>query len=266
MSAAATSMGLSGSLEVDRAETDCGEMGRPGIDPTQNDSAQIDQISELDEQRAEVRRLRPSVGWNAENFAREQIRGLVRQVFFANAAPAMRQVVFSPIDPETDVRRICRRVGEALALETAASVALAGEYPQLYEASVRDECAAEDDIRGVATLRQSATRLRGNLWLVPFERGGEDAFSTVSLYSHLCELRREFEYSIVEGALAGASNEATAMAQLADGVVLVLSAHRTRRATARNVKERLEAAQARILGIVLSDREFPIPEKIYRRL
>jgi Mrp family chromosome partitioning ATPase len=56
------------------------------------------------------------------------------------------------------------------------------------------------------------------------------------------------------------------MAQFADGIILVLSAHRTRRAMARKIKETLEAAQVRILGTVLSDRVFPIPERIYRRL
>jgi Mrp family chromosome partitioning ATPase len=56
------------------------------------------------------------------------------------------------------------------------------------------------------------------------------------------------------------------MGQLADGIVLVLSAERTRRVTARNMKDRIEGAHARVLGTVLCDREFPIPEKIYRRL
>jgi hypothetical protein len=231
-----------------------------------NEPCEVDRTIEAEEPRVEVRNLRPAGSWNAENFAREQIHGLVRQVFFANTVPVVRQVVFNPVDPETDVRRICRRVGEVLALETAGSVALAGEYPQLYEAPLPDECAAENAARGFANLRPPATRLRGNLWLMPFDRSGEDSSSTVSLYSRLCELRREFEYSIVEGAPAGVSNEATAMAQLADGVILVLSAHRTRRATALSIKTRLESAQARILGVVLSDRMFPIPEKIYRRL
>jgi len=231
-----------------------------------NEPREVDRAVEVEEPRVEVRNLRPAGSWNAENFAREQIRGLVRQVFFANTVPAVRQVVFSPVDPETDVRRVCRRVGEVLALEAAGNVALAGEHPQLYEPQLREECIAENEAKGVATQRQTTTRLRGNLWLVPFDRGGEDSFSTASLYSHLSDLRREFEYSILEGASAGVSNEATAMAQLADGVILVLSAHRTRRATARSIKERLESAQARILGIVLSDRVFPIPEKIYRRL
>jgi Mrp family chromosome partitioning ATPase len=56
------------------------------------------------------------------------------------------------------------------------------------------------------------------------------------------------------------------MARVADGLILVLSAQRTRRATALKVKQMLEEAQVRILGAVLSDREFPMPERIYRRL
>ena len=34
----------------------------------------------------------------------------------------------SAVDPESDVKNICRLVGEALALETMASIAVAGEY------------------------------------------------------------------------------------------------------------------------------------------
>ena len=76
----------------------------------------------------------------------------------------------------------------------------------------------------------------------------------------------EFEYSILEGPPAGESNEATSMAQFADGIILVLSASHTRRVVARKIKEMLDATQARVLGTVLTDRVFPIPEGIYRRL
>src|SRR5207245_3174616 len=48
-------------------------------------------------------RLRPEVGsfeqaegWNPEDFAREQIRGLVRQLFLSSIGRPVRQVVFRP--------------------------------------------------------------------------------------------------------------------------------------------------------------------------
>jgi Mrp family chromosome partitioning ATPase len=80
------------------------------------------------------------------------------------------------------------------------------------------------------------------------------------------ELRNEFEYAVIEGPVAAISSEAALLGQLTDGIILVVGAHSTRKATARKIKETLEGAQSRILGTVLSDRRFPIPEKIYSRL
>jgi hypothetical protein len=222
--------------------------------------------------RKEVRAAKPSErqvgGWNPEDFAREQIQGLVRQVFFSNAERPVRQLVFSAVEPETDVRSICRRVGEALAQETAETVALAGEYPEiLRDADANQEDTTEHRAKDEsAFLRLDATRVRGNLWLVPAAKKNEERLTTAELHSYLCGMRREFKYSIVAGPPARESNQATAMARFADGIILVLSAHRTRRNTARKIVEALEAAQAHILGTVLSDRMFPIPERIYRRL
>jgi hypothetical protein len=40
-----------------------------------------------DDLRAEIRSLRPSSRWNPENFARQQIRGLVRTGIFLERGP-----------------------------------------------------------------------------------------------------------------------------------------------------------------------------------
>ena len=202
-------------------------------------------------------------GWNPEDFAREQIRGLVRRVFFSNVERPVRQVVFSALDPETDVKSICRQVGEALALETAGSVAVVGGDPQ----ALRDpeNCRLKNHDRS-PSLRQKATRLRANLWLLPAAEKDGRRRSTTSLHAYQGAICGEFEYSILEGPPAGESNEATSMAQFADGIILVLSASNTRRVVARKIKEMLDATQARVLGTVLTDRLFPIPERIYRRL
>ena len=203
---------------------------------------------------------RSSPGWSPETFAREQIQGLIRQLFLSKTP--VRQVVFSAVDAETDVRGICRQVGEALAAEVPGKVGVMGGFPRLLsEVSIEE---SENDPR-LLPLRRISTRVRGNLWLVP-AAGDEEHCTAASLHSYLGELRREFEYSIVEAAPAGDSNDTTAMAQFADGIILVLSAGRTRKLTARNVKQVLEASQARVLGTILSDRVFSIPEGIYRRL
>ena len=64
--------------------------------------------------------------WKPQNFAREQIRGLVRRVFCASGLGSVRQVVFSAASPNTDAANICDLVGQVLALETRADVAIVG--------------------------------------------------------------------------------------------------------------------------------------------
>lgn len=226
-------------------------------------------VNAPDEAFADTPSLSPPRTWNAEAFARGQIQGLVRAVFLANSTRTVRQVVFSAVEAETDVRMLCRRVGEALAAETPGTVSVMGACPQLCEVGdTKKEPGSErgEKPASVPPLRRIATRVRANLWLVPPAGNGNDQTTTASLHSYLGELRREFEYSIIEGPTAGESSEATALAQFADGIILVLSAQRTRRITARKIMDGLLEAQVRVLGTVLSDRVFPIPEKIYRRL
>jgi len=213
-----------------------------------------------------VRSPEHSAGWSPENFAHEQIRSLVRQVFFSNAERPLRQIVMSAVEAETDVRRICRQIGEVLSRETTGSVAVVGEDLRiLQEANLESIVEDEAELTG-SPLRRIATRLRNNLWLVPLAMNVRVPATTASLHSYLGEMRREFDYTIVAGPPVGESTEATAMAQFADGTVLVLSADRTRRVAARKIKEKLDGANARLLGVILSDRVFPIPEAIYRRL
>jgi hypothetical protein len=213
---------------------------------------------------------REGEGWSQEKFAREQIRGLVRQVFFSSVAQPIRQVVFTAVELHTDVGSICRQVGEALSQETHGTVAVVGSdvtilrgiepYPAVGSGPPCDDTGGQ---------HQSSVRARGNLWFVPETRVVDDAGELVrgsSWYLRLADLRREFDYSVVQGPPAIALGNAVAVGQLADGIILVLAAHSTRRAAARKIKETLEAAQVRLLGVVLSDRTFPVPEKIYRRL
>jgi hypothetical protein len=198
--------------------------------------------------------------WNPEDFAREQIRGLVQRVFFASGGPPVTQVVFSGAEPHTDVAGLCDQVGQALALETSAHIAVVGREMTAELAS----CCG-----GRAAIKSWSRQMAVNLWRVPgfgLRECGEESGTGRYWISRLAELRKEFEYAVIEGPAAGISSEAALLGQLTDGIILVLGAHNTRRATARKIKETLEAAQSRILGTVLRERRFPVPERIYRRL
>lgn len=229
------------------------------------ESPDLTRSQEREDSRPQEKSLRHASGWSPEAFAQEQIRGLVRKVFFSNAARPVRQLVLSAVEPDTNVRSICRRVGEALAQETLGHVAVVGEDWRALRDLEHESRGEEQAAFPGMPLHRIGSRVRGNLWLVPGAASGTQD-TTASLHSYLGEVRREFEYSIVEGRSAGESNETAVMAQFADGIILVLSAQRTRRATAYKIKEMLEGAQANLLGTVLSDRLFPVPEAIYRRL
>ena len=80
------------------------------------------------------------------------------------------------------------------------------------------------------------------------------------------DLRDEFAYVLISAPPVGLYGDAALLGQMADGVVLVLEANSTRRVAALKAKQPLDAAKVRLLGIVLNNRTFPIPEKIYRWL
>jgi hypothetical protein len=208
-----------------------------------------------------VKTLQTGQQWNPDRFAEEQMRGLVLQVFCSAATPA-RQVVFSATDRETDVRSICLQAAETLAREGSGDVAVVTAPDVAPPGSTHLERSSDSTKNGNHLLRPTATRLQSNLWLLPpLENRIERP--TTTLRAYLEEVRKQFDYSIVEGSPA---SESAAMAQFADGIILVISAQYTRRVTARRIRDSLSAPGARLLGTVLSDREFPMPERIYRRL
>jgi hypothetical protein len=197
--------------------------------------------------------------WDKNAFAEEQVRGLVRQVFSAALKPAVQQVVFCGVEAETDVESLCTWTGEILSEERVCEVALVDEKELVTEwASEGEETHFQS-----GSLRQFGTRIRRNLWFFPATRHTARS-GTRSISGYLNELRKEFEYSIVVAPAAAASSKVLELASFADGVVLVLSAQRTRRITALRVRSAL--AHVRLLGTVLSDREFPMPSSLYRRL
>src|SRR6266852_596770 len=94
---------MSASIGILKQPTILGGSARPAID--------IDQESPVTS--AGLREY-------ADTFAKEQLRGLVRQVFFPGSAGPVRQVVFSSIDDE--IARICARVAEVLASQVPGDV------------------------------------------------------------------------------------------------------------------------------------------------
>jgi MinD-like ATPase involved in chromosome partitioning or flagellar assembly len=119
-----------------------------------------------------------------------------------------------------------------------------------------------------ASAREQCQKVAENLWLAPASALGADngSASVCDLRTRLEALRREFDYVLVDAPPAALHSHTALLGQAADGIVLVLEANATRRIAAKKTKEALEAGSVRLLGTVLNNRTFPVPEKLYRRL
>lgn len=200
-------------------------------------------------------------GWDAAGFAKQQLQGLVRRVFFQNEPNPVRQIVISAIEPETDVDSIGVEIAYALANETSSKVALAGSSGSAQGLELGPNAQIHDV---TVPLQRFSTRLGTNVWRLPSPCAA--GLTMGSLHSYLAQIRKQFEYSILELPAIRASHQSFTMAEYADGIILLVSAKHTRRATARKMMQSLAGTKARILGTVLTDRSFPIPESLYQRL
>lgn len=200
-----------------------------------------------------------------DSFADEQICNLVRQVFVPGWPKPARQVVFSPVDEQTDITSLCAQIAEVLACEESRTVCVV-------QAKVSRERTGNGFSKAsapeAASPQESWSQISDNVWRTQCNvvRGeGEGYVSAALLSSWLSELREKFDYVLVRGP-AACHGESVLLGRLCDGVILVIEANATRRAAALKAKDRLCAANARFLGTVLTERTFPIPGRLYKRL
>ncbi len=215
-----------------------------------------------------ARDSRRAACWS-ELYGEQQIRGLVRQVFFPGWPKPARQVVFSAVQ-DGDVGGLCMQVGERLAAQIPGSVCVVdAATPGGEESSEDADISAPAGFGESHSFRDWAKQISGKLWSAPLNRfagANGNGWPPDAVSMALRELRLEFDYTVVQGPPAGISNEPALLGQWSDGVILVLEANATRKLAAQRAKQMFQEANVRLLGAVLSGRRFPIPEGIYHRL
>jgi Mrp family chromosome partitioning ATPase len=234
----------------------------------------VDEGKSIDESRGRKGRTRSAYkDPRREVIAREEELKLVQRIFLAEEN-SQRMVLFSGFERDTACASICIRAGEILAAQTEGSVCLVDmgfRVPSLHE-----YCGLQND-RGLAEaiaesnpIQEFAQQLSSdNLWLIPGGNGAPKlnfAKAADRLRARMEELRKAFRYVVVHSGSLWLNAEEMLISKWTDGVVLILEAHSTKRDTARRIKESLAAANARVLGVVLNNRTYPIPETLYSRL
>ncbi len=205
-------------------------------------------------------------------FADEEVLRLVRRLFLAtddSGRTVSRRVVFCGVDRADGSNLLCAKIGRCLASQVESPVCVVDtnvcpSADSLFDLGPPDSPAVSES----GNTRNGLQRVAGNLWLLSSDgladKGGVPPLEQVR--AGIRDLGSEFIYVVISAPPAGLSSDAALLGQIADGVVLVLEANSTRRETAKRAKEALEAADVRVLGTVLNNRTFPIPEKIYLRI
>ena len=192
----------------------------------------------------------------------EQIHALVQQLFFRHESGPVRHVGFAPVEASTATATLCLEVARTLAQEDK------------YDVGLIDANAHPDSVLLQAQLQIASPRggeahwpIAKRLWMIPRQSWLPDAcgqrISDQNL-SRLRELTSEFDFSILW--CAPVSWLTASIGQTCDGLVLVLTANKTRRLVAAQIKDQLNKAKVPLLGTVLAERRFPVPQGLYRSL
>ncbi len=190
----------------------------------------------------------------------EQIRALIQQLFFRHESKPVRHVGFATIEASTDTATLCLEAARALAEEDRYDVGLIDANP--------DSVPLQTQLQIPFPNRAEATwPIAPRLWMVPRQSWLPDTSGnriTDQNLSRLRELTAEFDFSILS--CAPVSWLTTSIGRTCDGLVLVLTANKTRRLVAAQIKDQLSKAQVPLLGTVLAERRFPVPQGLYRSL
>ena len=209
-----------------------------------------------------------------EEKQRDEVMKFVQQVFLMPGAEAPRTVVLTATEPGNGCSWICCRAAEILASQVKGPICVVDanlRSPRLHQYfGVENHHGLSDALKATESIRNFVSRLgRQNLWLLSC---GANATKSNSLLTsdpmriRLAELRQYFEYVLVDAPPLSVGSEAMALGRSAEGVILVLKANASRRDSVRKAVQDLQYAGVRVLGAVLNQRTYPIPEVIYTKL
>jgi len=184
-----------------------------------------------------------------------------------------RAILFAAVSSGGSAMGVSAAVAETLATQTSASVCLV-------EADLRSPAASrsadEHDGLGLSELlledrplRAAIRSVTSSLSVLPAGVRRADAQHRLTidrLKPYVRELRAMFDYLVVSTAPAAGHQDAALLASLVDGLVLTVAAGRTRREAARRTVAHLQQSGVHVLGAVLVDRAYPIPEALYGKL
>jgi hypothetical protein len=228
---------------------------------------------------SEVRRTLPTAATDAVrpkivDDVTPEISKLVQNLFVTTAIASPRVVMFSPVARVQVPDFIGAQVAEALADQRAGSIALIDcdvQAPSLHAYfSVTNDFGITTALTGSEPVQSYAHSVAGcDLTIVTAgqsTRNWQHLLAGDLMTERLRELRAHFDYVLIAAPPIAECPSMASLGQRTDGVVLIIEANDTRRDVAMRAKQQWERANSRLLGAVLNNRTFPIPDSLYARL
>jgi protein-tyrosine kinase len=205
--------------------------------------------------------------------------GLVQRLFLSaeRAEDAVRSVMFARAEGDSGSASLSVSCAEILLNYVSGRVCLVDanfRAPSLHQYyKVGNELGLAEVLSGTASLVNSVSRLtqgdQSSLWLLPAGLSWDAAGSLLTAEpsrQRFQDVLRSFDYVVIEAPAVSEQSASSILGNQVDGVVLVVEANVTRRYIAQAAAETLRASGARVIGTVLNNRTFPVPDAIYRRL
>jgi capsular exopolysaccharide synthesis family protein len=206
-----------------------------------------------------------------DGISREELNKLAQRLFQPDGA---RVVVFTSVERGAGCTWLAAQVAQTLASQGRNSVCVVdGNFrsPALHEvfALNNQQGLADAILDGGRTQDYLRNTAQPNLWVLTNgtpEKAPLAVSATQPLIESIRQLRNQFEYVVIDVAPMNLFHDAITMGSAGDGIALVLKANSSRREIAQKMVQEAKNANVRVLGAVLNQRQFPVPESVYRRL
>ena len=205
-----------------------------------------------------------------ERIIRREDLKLVQSLFPLGDARAPQIVLFSGVEGDSGAGAICARISEILAARGEAPICVVetnfgspflNRYFQLHGRKGFSEVLCED-----GPIHDYVHKVGENLWCMPAGLADIGRACSPRLKDRMNELRAMFRHIVIHSPLLYADGPGTAIDFSAEGLVLVVEANSTRRESVLHAMEDAKMLGTPVLGVVLNNRTFPIPDAIYQKL
>ncbi len=201
------------------------------------------------------------------------LSGLVQRVLqHGDEDLPIRSVLFTPVDADVSSALVCVGTAVELTVQRVATVCVidGNLRPTLTAAlgvpetrGLSDVLSAREDLRGCLV------PVAANVWVLPRGLRCDEMSARITaeqMRVHLRDCLSMFDYVLIDSAPAAAHGDAALLGTVVDAAVLVVDATSTRREAARQAVRHLRSVRVNVVGAVLTNRTFPIPDAIYRKL